>query len=331
MNRDAIDKIILNDTRPAIHQLTFAALFVLVAISVAVYTSSPLFKVSENSEGKAWRSDAKIDVSFPQAEIYLPKQQKAQFQAIVEGSFFTSALDSGMSASQVSALVNTVSPHFDFIATPKENGIFYAVFDELDPESFRVFFYEDNQHDFYIVRYFDNALYNEHAIPFAGPTYLNAPTKTSFSVSSHFDHNRLHPVTNRVTPHYGTDYPTPIGTPIIAIGRGKVTVSKYDRLAGNHITIRHENGDVSRYFHLHKRAVSAGDYIEIGEQIGISGNTGRTTGPHLHFEFWRDGTAMDFEKINHSFGETLNASAENRKNILALFNKHLASFKRREQ
>jgi murein DD-endopeptidase MepM/ murein hydrolase activator NlpD len=74
---------------------------------------------------------------------------------------------------------------------------------------------------------------------------------------------------------------------------GVVIKSKYDGGFGNVIDIDHKNGFVSRYGHLSKRKVRVGDIVKKGDTIALSGNTGRTTGPHLHFQIWYNGILID--------------------------------------
>lgn len=88
--------------------------------------------------------------------------------------------------------------------------------------------------------------------------------------------------------HNGIDIAAPIGTPILAARGGRVTLvrggSGWNGGYGNYIVITHENGIQTLYAHLNSISVSQGDMVKQGEQIGSSGNTGRSTGPHLHFE-----------------------------------------------
>ena len=72
--------------------------------------------------------------------------------------------------------------------------------------------------------------------------------------------------------------------------------SRYNRFAGNYINIRHTNGSLSRYLHLSRSDVHAGDSVTKGQTIGRTGNTGRTTGPHLHLELIVDGVPVDYAR-----------------------------------
>lgn len=93
--------------------------------------------------------------------------------------------------------------------------------------------------------------------------------------------------------HQGIDLPYPTGTPVAAAFDGKVRISDYVGGYGNLVVIRHANGLETFYGHLSKRNVESGDWVSAGDIIGLGGSTGRSTGPHLHFETRYKGAAFD--------------------------------------
>ena len=93
--------------------------------------------------------------------------------------------------------------------------------------------------------------------------------------------------------HQGVDLPLKKGDPIYATFTGKVRVSKYWGAYGNVVIIRHENGIETFYAHLSERLVEQDQWVNAGEVIGYGGSTGRSTGPHLHFETRYNGYAFD--------------------------------------
>ncbi|XLZ69123.1 M23 family metallopeptidase [Massilia sp. SR12] len=97
--------------------------------------------------------------------------------------------------------------------------------------------------------------------------------------------------------HGGIDFSVPHNTPVMATNDGTVVASsmgyKGDSKYGNVVVIEHEGGLRSLYAHLNKRHVNVGDSVAAGELIGLSGATGRSTGPHLHLEAYQDGTRID--------------------------------------
>ena len=93
--------------------------------------------------------------------------------------------------------------------------------------------------------------------------------------------------------HQGIDMPLKTGDPVYATFTGRVRVSNYMGGFGNLIIIRHENGIETFYAHLSKMNVKVGDWVNAGDVIGLGGSTGRSTGPHLHFETRYNGFAFD--------------------------------------
>lgn len=97
--------------------------------------------------------------------------------------------------------------------------------------------------------------------------------------------------------HQGLDMSLKVGDPVYAVFDGKVRLSKAAGNYGNLVIIRHNNGLETYYAHLSERSVQMGDWVVAGQQIGLGGNTGRSTGPHLHFEVRYRGQSFDPERI----------------------------------
>lgn len=93
--------------------------------------------------------------------------------------------------------------------------------------------------------------------------------------------------------HPAVDIAAPTGTPIYAAAAGTVVVSMRGSTYGNYIKIDHGNGYETLYAHASARLVSAGQWVAKGQMIGKVGSTGRSTGPHLHFEVWRQGARIN--------------------------------------
>lgn len=93
--------------------------------------------------------------------------------------------------------------------------------------------------------------------------------------------------------HYGIDVSSPLGTPVHAYKSGTVVFTGYDPILGNLVTISHGNDLVTRYGHGKTILVTAGQTVSAGDVIALSGNSGYSTGPHVHFEIRRKGVAMD--------------------------------------
>lgn len=101
--------------------------------------------------------------------------------------------------------------------------------------------------------------------------------------------SRADPFTGQAAFHEGIDFAGKIGTPIIAVASGVVVFSGTRKGYGNMLEINHGKGYATRYGHNSKLMVEAGDTVRKGDQIGTLGSTGRSTGPHVHFEVLRNG------------------------------------------
>lgn len=124
--------------------------------------------------------------------------------------------------------------------------------------------------------------------------FLKAPLKFT-RISSGFTYHRKHPVHGTVRPHTGVDYAAPIGTPVMSIGDGTVLSVGYAGGGGNTVKIRHNSVYTTAYLHLSKYAkgLKAGQRVRQGEVIGYVGSTGTSTGPHLDFRVWKNGTPVN--------------------------------------
>jgi len=111
-------------------------------------------------------------------------------------------------------------------------------------------------------------------------------------VTSGFGRRRA-PLAGSTAMHTGLDISNRVGTPVRAPARGAVTFAAADGAYGISITVDHGNGMATRYAHLNKALVKVGDYVQRGDVIGELGNTGRSTGPHLHYEVLLNGTPVD--------------------------------------
>jgi murein DD-endopeptidase MepM/ murein hydrolase activator NlpD len=104
---------------------------------------------------------------------------------------------------------------------------------------------------------------------------------------------RSDPFTGRAALHAGLDFPAEIGTPIVAAAGGMVVNTEAHPAYGQLVEIDHGNGLVTRYAHASKVLVKAGDLVKRGQNVALVGNSGRSTGPHLHFEVLVDGVPQN--------------------------------------
>jgi murein DD-endopeptidase MepM/ murein hydrolase activator NlpD len=116
---------------------------------------------------------------------------------------------------------------------------------------------------------------------------------------------RIDPITGRSALHTGLDFPATPGTPIYAAAGGMVVTQEFHPQYGNMLEVDHGNNLITRYAHTSKILVKKGDLIKRGQKIAEVGNTGRSTGPHLHFEVLVQGVPQDPQKFL-SAGKSLN-------------------------
>lgn len=114
----------------------------------------------------------------------------------------------------------------------------------------------------------------------------------SAAISSRYG-NRFHPLLGRWQQHSGVDMAAPAGTPVAATGAGSVVSAGWGGNYGYMVVIDHGGGVQTRYAHLSRMDVAAGQSVESGQRLGAVGSTGRSTGPHLHYEMRVNGRPVD--------------------------------------
>lgn len=124
--------------------------------------------------------------------------------------------------------------------------------------------------------------------------FLKAPLQFS-RVTSRFSGSRMHPVLRIRRPHYGVDYAAPVGTPVLAIGDGRVTQTSFENGSGRMVRIVHNSVYSTAYLHLSRfgTGIAPGVYVKQGDIIGYVGSSGLSTGPHLDFRFYMNGSPVD--------------------------------------
>lgn len=136
--------------------------------------------------------------------------------------------------------------------------------------------------------------YNEKGNSLEG-AFLKAPLDY-YRISSRFTNSRYHPVLKRYRAHHGVDYAAPTGTPVYAIGSGKVIAKGYQAGGGgNYVKIRHNSVYTTTYMHLSRfaKGIKVGSTVKQKEVIGYVGSTGLSTGPHLDFRVYENGKPIN--------------------------------------
>ncbi|MFN8475457.1 MAG: M23 family metallopeptidase [Anaerolineae bacterium] len=141
------------------------------------------------------------------------------------------------------------------------------------------------------------------------PTWRGAPMQRPLAAdaprSAPFGQERVYNEGELEEPHTGSDWAVEVGTPVLAAAPGRVAVAGPSQVRGNAVWIDHGWGVYSGYFHMSSLAVKPGQMVQAGQQIGAVGTTGRSTGPHLHWEIRVHGVAVDpLEWLSRPIGPT---------------------------
>lgn len=229
----------------------------------------------------------------------------------INGSFYMSAQKAGLSAGEIANVENLLKSKLNFARELRAGDEFSVLmndqFVEGEPTGKTVvegIMIHTGRRDISAFQHSDGHYYDEKGQSLA-PAFQRVPLERNYRLSSHFNPKRLHPITGRVRPHNGTDFATPVGTKVVAPGEGVVTLVANHAFAGKYIVIEHENNVRTRYLHLSRFLVKKGQRVTRGQVIALSGNTGASTGPHLHYEFHVNGRPVNPMKANIAEAKTL--------------------------
>ena len=242
--------------------------------------------------------------------------------ALVSGTIETSLFDAVTAADEHAELAMNLADIFawdiDFILDIRKDDSFQALVEKRyrdgEPagygrilaaefnnqgESYRAFLYKDGNRN---PGYFDE---NGESVR---KLFLKAPL--SFSrISSGFTMRRYHPISKTWKAHPAIDYAAPTGTPIKAVGDGKIIKIAKDRNNGRHIKIRHNGTYQTLYLHMSRfaRGMKQGKKISQGQVIGYVGSTGLATGPHLCFRMYKHGKPVNPSRVKAKSAKPVSA------------------------
>ena len=151
--------------------------------------------------------------------------------------------------------------------------------------------------------------------------FLKAPLNYR-RISSTFSNSRMHPVFKYRRPHHGVDYAAPAGTPVVSIGDGVIIKKAYQANgAGYYLKIRHNDTYTTSYMHLkgYAKGIAEGVRVKQGQVIGYVGSTGASTGPHLDFRVFKNGTPVDPLKMDSPPAEPIKKSEREQFNKVAAY------------
>lgn len=280
--------------------------------------------------GIAFRSEPGASVTanrtnsggFAARQVMMPVTfEIARIAAPVETSLYASALEHGATDREIAALADAFSYDVDFQRDVRPGDHFELVFER---------YYDDEGNtvrtgDLLFVglesRRGQRAFYQFLAPGDARPDWYDADGKSARKflmrtpingarLSSGFG-MRLHPILGYSRMHRGTDFAAPIGTPILAAGDGTIVRASRYGSYGNYVRIRHSNGFETAYAHMSRfaRGTQTGASVRQGQVIGYVGTTGRSTGPHLHYEVLRRGQQVNPVNLRVADGRNLDGRA----------------------
>ncbi len=252
-------------------------------------------------------------------------------QGEITTSFYKDALKEGIPDSIIMDFAYIFGWDIDFIFDVRKGDKFAVIFEADYSEGEKIssgdiiFAEFINKNDRYIAqRFFDKnqgkQYFNEEGDN-VRKAFLRAPLDFAY-ISSHFNPNRLHPILHKIKAHNGVDYAARRNTPVKASGDGVISFVGVKGGYGRTIEIKHGGNIKTLYAHLEKynSRSNVGNKVKQGEVIGYVGDSGRATGPHLHFEFWQGKTRTDPVKVKLPSAKPINKNQLNEFNELLEIN-----------
>jgi murein DD-endopeptidase MepM/ murein hydrolase activator NlpD len=244
--------------------------------------------------------------------------RKIHANGVIDSSLFLAAADAGVSDRTIMNLAGIFAWDIDFVLDIRKGDSFTVIFEEILRDGKRVAEGE------ILAAEFVNQGERFRAVRFETPegradyftpdgrsvrkAFVRAPL--SFSrISSNFNPRRKHPKLNTIRAHKGVDYAAPSGTPVKSAGDGKIVFRGRKGGYGNAVIVQHGGNITTLYAHLSKFARSrSGSRVRQGQVIGYVGATGLATGPHLHYEYRRNGVHLNPRTVKLPDAEPLDST-----------------------
>lgn len=236
---------------------------------------------------------------FEYKEIIIPGTWKQEVLAgDVKGSFYNSASRAGLKASDIMEVSSLLKEKINFNKGFRLGDTFQIIRSkqtvegqetgETRVEAIRLI----NRKSEITAYLYKDSYYDKNGVGLER-AFSRYPLVKKLRITSSYNPRRRHPVTRLIRPHNGTDFAAPIGTPVLSTGDGVVTEVKKHTYAGLYIKIKHGQKYKTRYLHLKKAYVRKGQRVSRGQKIALSGNSGRSTGAHLHYELHINNRAVN--------------------------------------
>lgn len=281
-----------------------------------------------------FRGDS-VTISLGERPVDIVRQRS---QATIHSSLWGAIMEEHMPYALASELEDIYQWTVDFFGI-QEGDTFTVIYDEkfVDGESVGIgriwgAEFHNGSKTYYAIPYaqeVDKLRYWESNGESLRKQLLKAPLKYT-RISSRFSHSRLHPVHRVYRPHHGVDYAAPSGTHVHSVADGTVIFAGWGGGGGNTIKIQHANNIVTGYLHLRGFAsgIRVGTRVTQGQLIGYVGSTGTSTGPHLDYRIWINGTPIDPLSVPQEPAEPI--SEEHRARFDAVCERVIAELEGRE-
>jgi murein DD-endopeptidase MepM/ murein hydrolase activator NlpD len=263
-------------------------------LAILNYVDSPLRslqvkRIGDGYEAQWLTAEAETITAYKTASITADKP-----------SLYHAGKAAGLSDNMIMKLSNVFQWDISFALDMRQGDSFAVLYEDIYVEGEKVKEGEiiaaqflNMGKTYQAVRYTDEKSYTDYYAKDGASlrkAFIRDPVHFSH-VSSSFNLRRLHPIHKKVMPHRGIDYAANKGTPVLAAGDGKVTITRQNNASGRYIVVQHGQQYTTKYLHLSAfaKGIRAGKTVKQGQTIGYVGETGWATAPHLHYEFLVNG------------------------------------------
>lgn len=262
------------------------------ALKKLIYEPNTEEQVVISARGQGWH----VEKSAIQYEIRTKKVSDS-----IHSSLYETALAQKIDVRAVIALAEVFAWQIDFAVDVREGDTFAFIYEERYRDNtyvmpgkilvarfnnagdeFRGYYYRDGEREGY---------YDENGNSLQ-KILLKSPLQYRY-ISSGFSAARYNPAIHKITSHFAIDYAANYGTPAVTVGDGTVTRAGWSTGYGYMVEVRHNDTYTTRYGHFSRLAVRAGQKIMQADIVGYVGSTGWSTGPHLHYELYKNGTPIN--------------------------------------
>ena len=321
--------------------------------------AKPLVHLKVGDQFSIWLDEQKQiqRVSFPKSQVltYEVNRKNDQFQVAeihadveiqravasseINSAFYIAAQNAGLSPKSIMNLADIFAWDIDFIRELRDGDQLKVIYEKKyidgeyigDGDILAAEISTNNQNEMhyaYLMRDGDKNIgyYDENGGSLR-KAFLRNPVDV-VRITSRFNPKRFHPVLKKWKAHRGVDYGGPTGTPVRATGKGKIIQRAYGPGYGRYIKIQHQNNYMTVYGHFSKFGkYKKGQYVNQGDIIGYIGQSGRATGPHLHYEFRVNNKHVDPLKVKFaSAGPIPKKYKSEYQNLVAQLNSQMEQF-----